>query len=192
MATERVLRLPFLAVLAFSLGACSASARDSPALAVHISPAEYDLYAAAILHWMPIIFTPDTTWPVVCGLKGRSRDPCELAVTGDTAVEWTAYVAANKSAFAIDSVELTRRGVQLAGPPPRPYGFTGCAPSPVEIRISRAGFNRDSTEAILSFEPLSVPDAPSGCMIVGGQTALYQKAADGSWKRVKYLSAWMD
>ena len=186
------MRLPILPILALSLGACGASAWDRPAPDVPISPTEYDLYAAAILHWMPIIFTPDTTWPVVCGLKGRSRDPCELAVTGDTAVEWAAYVAANKSTFAIDSVELARRGVQLAGPPPRPYGFTGCAPSPVEVRISRAGFNRDSTEAILSFEPLSVPDLAEGCMIVGGQTALYQKATDGSWKRVKYLSAWMD
>ena len=186
---ESLMRLPLLIATALAFPACAPSPSATPTPSGGISSIEYDLYAVVIKKEQTAIFTLDSTTPVVCR-PNDSWDPCRLHGLGPDPEAWTAFVAVNKRAVAIDTVELARRGIQMVGP----YSESAlrvCPPGPARFGLSRVGFNHDSTEAVLRSSSAAGKGPFSGCGYSGGETSLYRRKPGGEWEWVHFFSMGM-
>jgi hypothetical protein len=175
------------AAIATAVMGCSHPTSTLPAPASGVPAPEYDLYAIVILHQHTAVFTPDSTSPVVC-LPGKSYDPCTFKGEGPPPEAWTAFIALNRTAVAIDSAELAKRGVKLVGAMTE-EAWRVCPPGPAVVHLSRVGFNHDSTEAILE-SGLAAGKGPfEGCGYAAGQTSVFRRERGGPWKLVRILYA---
>lgn len=175
--------------VAFAFAACAPAPSAMPTPSRGISSLEYDLYATVIKKQRTAIFTPDSTSPVVCR-PGVSWDPCQLHGSGPIPEAWSAFIAVNQSAVAIDSVELARRGIQMVGPFSEAAMRVGPL-GPARFELSRVGFNHDSTEAVIQSNAAAGKGSFDECGYSAGDTSLYRRKPGGEWEWVRMFSATM-
>lgn len=180
------MRMHHLVFVTIALTACAHNAPSVPSPVSQLSSLEYDLYAVVIKKQNTDIFTPDSTTPVKCQ-AGVRWDPCQREGPGPDPEAWTAFVAVNKAAMAIDSAELARRGIRMVGRP-TDAARNVCPPGPALVDLSRAGFNHDSTEAVLRSGFAAGPGPFEECGYNGGETSLYRREPGGAWKWVDFFS----
>jgi hypothetical protein len=175
--------------VAFAFAACAPAPSAMPTPSRGISSLEYDLYAMVIKKERTAIFTPDSTSPVVCR-PNVSWDPCQLHGSSPVPEAWTAFIAVNQSAVAIDSVELARRGIQMVGPFSEAV-MRVCPLGPAWFELSRVGFNHDSTEAVLQSGSAAGKGSFDECGYSAGETSLYRRKPGGKWEWVGIFSRTM-
>ena len=176
-------------LLALALSGCAHHPSATPTPRGPFSPLEYDLYAVVIHHQETPIFAPDSTTPVVCR-PGEAFDDCTPTMGTPDPEAWAAFIANNRVAVAIDPAALRRRGIEVIGP------YTAkarkiCPPIAALVRLSRAGFNHDSTVAVIKSSFAAGPGPFAECGYAGGAIEVYAREPGGPWEYRGPIKIWM-